>query len=66
MQIDGISVVYFQFMHLLGRPRYVGDVYLYLCTEVRVLVCVLCCMWDENEGKGEGETWCRHIAYSCQ
>ena len=44
MQIDGINVVYFQFMHLLSRPCYVGDVYLYLCIErskVRVTVCVL-------------------------
>ena len=29
MRIDGISVIYFQFMHLLSRPHYVGDVYLY-------------------------------------
>ena len=33
MRIDGVSVVYFQFTHLLDRPRYVEDMYLYLCTE---------------------------------
>ena len=43
MRIDGISLVYFRFTHLLGRSRYVGDVYLYLCTkrsEVRLIVYV--------------------------
>ena len=47
MQIDGFSVVYFLFMHLLDIPRFVGDVYLYLCTErseVRVTVCVTVCV----------------------
>ena len=41
---DGVSVVYFRFTHLLNRPRYVGDVYLYLYnerTEVRVTVRVI-------------------------
>ena len=33
MRIYGVSVVYFPFMHLFGRPRYVGVVYLYLCAE---------------------------------
>ena len=34
----------FRFTHFLSRPRYVGDVYLYLYTEsseVRVTVCVI-------------------------
>ena len=47
MRIDGVSVVYFIFSHLLGRSHYVGDVYLYLCTEiseVRVTVCVTVCV----------------------
>ena len=35
MRIDGTSVVYFRFTHLMGRPCYVGDVYLYL-------LCVCC------------------------
>ena len=39
MEIDDISMVYLQFMHLLVRPHYVGDVLLYLCTE-KVTVCV--------------------------
>ena len=44
IRIDGVSVIYFLFTHLLGRPCYAGDVYLYLCTErneVRVTVCVI-------------------------
>ena len=70
-----LSVVYFRIMHCLGRPHYVWDEYLYLCTEgseVRVTVCVycfvvqVCHMWNDDKGKGEGETWCQHIAYSCQ
>ena len=39
-----LVLAYFRFTHLLGRPRYVGDVFLYLCTErieVRVTVCVI-------------------------
>ena len=44
MWIDDVTVVYFRFTHLLGRSRYVGDVYLYLCTkrsEARVTVCAI-------------------------
>ena len=44
MQVDGISVIYFRFMHLLGRPRNVSDVYLYCIQkahEVRMTVCVI-------------------------
>ena len=44
MRIYGVSVVYFQFTHLLGKPRYMGDMYLYLCTERsedRMNACVL-------------------------
>ena len=44
MQIDGDTVIYFRFTHLLGRPRYMNDVYLYLSTErseVRVTVCLI-------------------------
>ena len=39
-----LSVVYFQFTHLLGRPRYVGNVYLYCAleaSEVMVTICVI-------------------------
>ena len=41
------NVVYFWFMHLLGRPLCMGDVYLYLCTErcevrVTVIIRVFC------------------------
>ena len=73
LRIDGDSVIYFQFTHLLGRPRYTGDVYLYLCTErieVRVTICVIvfvlimCCIWDD-----EGNTELNpvpEIAYSYQ
>ena len=42
-------------------------------SEIRVTMFVFvvlgCCMWDdddEDEGKGEDETWCRHIAYYCR
>ena len=38
-----LSVVYFQFTHLLGRPHYVWDEYLYSVlekVEVRMTVCV--------------------------
>ena len=38
-----LSVVYFQFMHRLGRPHYVWDEYLYSAlekVEVRMTVCV--------------------------
>ena len=50
-----------------------GDVYLCSSTErseIKVTSCVIvfvvyvCCMWDDEE-KEEGETQCRHIAYSC-
>ena len=72
MQVVGVSAVYFRFTHLLGRPRYMG-MCIYICVlnedKLRVTVCVTvlyckCCMWDD-EGKGEGETLCRHITYSC-
>ena len=39
-RIDGISMIYFRFSHLLGRPHYMGDVYLSLCI-VKVMVCVI-------------------------
>ena len=42
--VDDASVVCFRFMHPLGRPLYVGDVYLCWCTErseVRVTVSVI-------------------------
>ena len=42
MQIDDVSVVYFRLTHLLGRARYVGDVYTEI-SEVRVTVCVIFC-----------------------
>ena len=48
MRIDDISVAYFRFAHLFGRPRYVGNVYLHFCTErseVRVTVCDHCYGW---------------------
>ena len=40
-----LNVVYFQFMHRLGRSHYVWDEYLYSVleeVEVRVTVCVNC------------------------
>ena len=43
-RIDGFSMIYFQVKHLLARSRYVGDVYLYLCTEkskASLTVCVI-------------------------
>ena len=41
-----LSMVYFQFMHHLGRPHYVWDEYLYSVLEevvVRVTICVAVC-----------------------
>ena len=75
--IDGVSVVDFRFTHLLGRPRYLRDMYLYLCTEtgdVKVTVCVdvfvleivLYSMWDDDNRKEEDEIRCWHMVYSCQ
>ena len=70
-----LSVVYFRITHRLGRPHYVWNEYLYSVREkvevrviVSVTVCVvLLCVWDDdNERKGEGETWCRLIACSSQ
>ena len=59
VRIYGVSVVYFLFTHLLGKPRYLGDVYLYLCTEiteVSVTVCVIVMqsvfMRDDNVKSG--------------
>ena len=63
-----LCVVYFRFMHHLGRPHYVWDEYLYSVLEkvaVRVIVSVtVCVVWDDDERKGEGETQCQHIACS--
>ena len=42
-----LSVVYFQFMHRLGRPHYVWDEYLYSVleeVEVKVTVYVTVCV----------------------
>ena len=56
-----LSVVYFQFTHLLGRPHYVWDEYLYSVWEkvevkvtVSVTVCVMllyCVEWWWKEGR---------------
>ena len=50
--MDGVSVVYFRFTHLLSRSRYVGDIFLDLYTKRRgvmvtvyviiFVVCVAC------------------------
>ena len=69
MRIDHLSVVFFRFTRILGRPSYVNDVYLYCVlkvSEVRVTKCncfvvQMRCTWDD-EGKG-GQTRCRHVAY---
>ena len=73
MQIDGVNVVYFQFTHLLSRPRYVGNALSILCvlkeSEIRVTMYNyfgVCCLYDDDEGKKQGETRCRHKAYSCR
>ena len=42
-----LSVVYFQFIHCLGRPHYMWDEYLYSVlekVEVRMTVCVTVCV----------------------
>ena len=69
-----LSVVYFQFMHRLGRTHYMWDEYLYSVLEevevgviVSVTVCVVllyCVLWDDGERKGEGQTRFRLIACS--
>ena len=63
-----LGVVYFQITHRLGRPHYVWDEYLYSIlekVEVRMIVSVtVCVVWDDDERKGKGETWCRLIACS--
>ena len=63
-----LSAVYFRIMHLLGRPHYVWDEYLYSVlekVEIRVTVSLtVCVVRDDDERKGEGETWCRLIACS--
>ena len=52
----------------LGQTHYVCAEYLYSVLykdEVGVTVCVtVCVVWDDNERKGENETWCRLIACS--
>ena len=64
--IDGVSVIYFWFTHLLDRSR------ICICelkaSEVRVTVCVivfLVCVICDDEEKAEGENRCRHVVYSC-
>ena len=68
-----LSVVYFQFLHRMGRPHYVWNEYLYSVLEkvkVRMTVCVTVCvvLWCcvDDERKKEGETRCRLIACSSQ
>ena len=68
-----LSMVYFRITHRLGRPYYLWDENLYSVLEkvevrvtVSVTVCVvyICVVRDDDERKGEGETWCRLIACS--
>ena len=55
-----LSVIYFGVMYRLGRPHYVWNEYLYRVLESNRVE------WDDNddERKGEGETWCRIIVCS--
>ena len=71
MRIHGVSMVYFRFTHLLGRPQYAGEVSV-LCVkelDVRVNVCVIvlkckCTVCGMvMKGREKVNTECRYVAY---